>query len=507
MRDRKVNWIWLPKWNAADKETAVLVLFRKKLELQAEPKEAVITISADTRYKLYVNGHFAEAGPSRGGDRQVWFYDEVGIKQYLKKGENIFAVEVLRYPPEYWRGNYGMFRTEYPGLYVNGCVEDEDGNHYVMDTNESWKCRKNPGFHIMPESDDFAPLQIFENCQGEAELSGWKMPGYDAGAWMQALPYLNISPAVSPGNLKPRTIPFMYRKQRRFQGITAIRKSVSKQGDWEKLLWHDVKMTVPAHTKEIVEITSGEEMTAYLNLAVQGGAGAKITLLYSEGYVQDGHHKGLPIKKNRCDSINGHLEGFTDYYQVAGCGTVQNPEVYEPFWFRTFRFIRMEIETKENEIVLCRLDYTETGYPLHVQTKAETSDESLNAVWKISERTLRRCMHETYEDCPFYEQLQYAMDARSEILYTYAVSADDRLARKCMDDFRRSQRHDGLLNASYPCCRPNVIPGFSIYYIFMLYDHMMYFGDKQLLEEHLPTVFGILNYFHTSLQLLDFFEP
>lgn len=67
MRDRKVNWIWLPKWNAADKETAVLVLFRKKLELQAEPKEAVITISADTRYKLYVNGHFAEAGPSRGG--------------------------------------------------------------------------------------------------------------------------------------------------------------------------------------------------------------------------------------------------------------------------------------------------------------------------------------------------------------------------------------------------------------------------------------------------------
>ena len=122
----------------------------------------------------------------------MWFYDEVGIKQYLKKGENIFAVEVLRYPPEYWRGNYGMFRTEYPGLYVNGCVEDEDGNHYVMDTNESWKCRKNPGFHIMPESDDFAPLQIFENCQGEAELSGWKMPGYDAGAWMQALPYLNI---------------------------------------------------------------------------------------------------------------------------------------------------------------------------------------------------------------------------------------------------------------------------------------------------------------------------
>lgn len=65
-----------------------------------------------------------------------------------------------------------------------------------------------------------------------------------------------------------------------------------------------------------------------------------------------------------------------------------------------------------------------------------------------------------------------------------------------MDDFRRSQRYDGLLNASYPCYGPNVISGFSVYYILMLYDHMMWFGDRELLEDHLPTVEGILNFFH-----------
>ena len=65
-----------------------------------------------------------------------------------------------------------------------------------------------------------------------------------------------------------------------------------------------------------------------------------------------------------------------------------------------------------------------------------TSDESLAPIWGYQDlRTLKRCMHETYEDCPFYEQLQYAMDSRSQILYTYMVSGDDRLARKCMDDF------------------------------------------------------------------------
>ncbi len=68
-------------------------------------------------------------------------------------------------------------------------------------------------------------------------------------------------------------------------------------------------------------------------------------------------------------------------------------------------------------LALRALNYEETGYPLEVKTAVETSDPSLSAIWDISLRTLRHCMHETYMDCPFYEQLQYTMDTRSEILY------------------------------------------------------------------------------------------
>jgi len=39
---------------------------------------------------------------------------------------------------------------------------------------------------------------------------------------------------------------------------------------------------------------------------------------------------------------------------------------------------------------------------------------------------------ETYMDCPYYEQLQFIMDTRLQMLFTYAVSRDARLAKKAL---------------------------------------------------------------------------
>lgn len=493
------NWIWSRDWQISDKEEATLMLFRKTFKIINNPKRAVIRISADSRYKLYVNGKLAEVGPSKG-DREVWFFDEVDILPYINKGENVLAVQVLRYPLEHIKGNHGIFRTEYPGLFVEGNVEDDDREIYCLNADESWKGKKDDGFHIISESDIFAPLQIYEDRKGNELLKGWMETGYDDTWWKSAVVYNDMNKAVSPGNLQLRTIPYMYREKRKFKEIMVLRQSILNQKDWEELLWNEKPFIIPAYTKEIVEISAGEEKTGYLNLVMQRGKRAKVRILQSESYVQDEMIDDLPIKGHREDWKNGHLEGFTDKYEVAGFGKEQIFEKYEPFWFRTFRFIRLEIETKEEPLIINKFDYIETAYPLDVKTKVITSDKKLHEIWDMSERTLRLCMHETYEDCPFYEQLQYAMDSRSQILYTYSISADDRLARKCMDDFRRSQRYDGLLNCSYPCYGPNVIPGFSIYYIMMLYDHMMYFGDKELLEDNMPVVEGILNYFNRNLE-------
>ena len=502
----RTNWIWIPGWEVREQKEACLVRFRKSLNLEKVQGPCRIHISADSRYKLYVNGVLIESGPSKG-DAQIWFYDDVDIFPFLKEGENVLAAEVLRYPLDERNGNFGIFRTKIPGLYVEeqNCGGNEN-EILGISADASWKCCLEKNFKIVPENMFFAPLQILEERQGQREDAGWKKAGYDDSGWKPAFVYnkFEVNPAVSPGNLQARTIPYMQREPGKFSGIMSVRQSASQKDTWEEMLAGRAQVVIPANSHEIVEINAGEEMTGFLSLRMAGGTGAIIKLLASEGYVEKSEDENSkdafrsPQKGNRCDCEQGVLDGYTDTYKVCGYGQESplDPEVYEPFWFRTFRFIQLDVKTGEDPLVITGFDYLETGYPLQVKTRVETSDETLEPVWDISLRTLRRCMHETYMDCPFYEQLQYAMDSRSQILYTYMISADDRLARKCMDDFRRSQRYDGMINCSYPTCVPNIIPGFSIYYIMMLYDHMMFFGDKELLRQHAGAIDGILEYFN-----------
>ena len=450
-------WIQTPQWTDKDAAKTQLVCFRRSITLSAKPDTFRVCISAAGRYKLYVNGELVMFGPAKG-DANVWYYDEPDLAPFLHAGNNSIAVSLLSCPEDTEKGNHSLFRFDRPRLFLNGLMPD------------GWRCRIERRVEFPREEERFAPLQIHEQAVGDPKLCGWKYPGYDDSLWDGALicPEESLPGVLRPDLLSPRPIPVMERKLRTFQ------LPVSE---------------VAPFTKQEFVLDPGEEICAFLYLETSGGHGAQIELLESEGYV-------LPEGKgDRCDSVRGHLEGYRDLYTTAGAEN----ECYEPYWFRTFRFLRVTVRTKEEPLRLLGLRYEETGYPLEEKTSVTTSDPSLSPIWDISLRTLRRCMHETYMDCPFYEQLQYAMDTRSEILYTYAVSADDRLARQAIDDFRRAQRPDGLLNCSYPNVNVNVIPGFSIFYILMVYDHMMYFGDRELVLRNLPAIDRVLDYFKEHL--------
>lgn len=488
----KTHWLKLPECTPEKQNMPRLYYYRKTFVLDHKPSILRLRVSADSRYKLYVNGQLKEIGPAKGDD-QVWYADTADIAELVREGENVIAVQVLVYPVN-GPGNQSIYRTSSPGLYA----EDLDG--YGLSADSSWKCMEEEDFRIIPENPFFAPLHILENRKGDPKTENWKQSGYDDSAWMNAVPYniLEISPSSVPGDLTERTIPSLFLRKRRFLSTKKIRSGKTDFEQWNALIRSDIPLAVPSNSISIVEFDAGEELTGFLSLRMKNGRGAKIKLLTAECYVKNDENAhadlifSFPHKGDRTDAENGVLYGYTDTYTVGG---YKDEEVYEPFWFRTFRYVGLEIETGDEPLIINGFDYQQTGYPLETVSCAETSDPDMKAIWDISLRSLQNCMHETYEDCPFYEQLQYAMDSRSQILYTYAVSGDDRLARKCMEDFRRSQRADGIINSSYPTTRSNVVPGFGIYYILMLEDHMMYFGDADFLRIHLGAVDGVLDYF------------
>ena len=452
------NWIQTPEWTAADGAQARIVCFRKRLFRDKTDESFPIRITAAGRYKLYVDGHFTQFGPLKG-DGTKWFVDVFDLIPALREGENLITVALLFYPSDGEKGNHSLFRFDRPRLYVEGIGT------------EGWTCHVDRGTAFIREEERFAPLQIHEEASPEADMLGWQFSDFDDSAWDSAVPCeADELPAVlRPESLFPRDIPFMASIQHTF--------TLPQQ-------------LFPANSESSVTLDAGEEMCAFLRLSLSGGRGARIELLQSECYVTN-HGKG-----DRLDAVNGYLEGYTDVYNVLG---IQS-EVYEPYWFRTFRFLKLTVKTDDEPLRIEAIHYEETGYPLEVKSSVTTSDPSLAPIWNISLRTLRRCMHETYTDCPFYEQLQYIMDTRAQILYTYAVSADDRLARRAIDDFCRAQRPDGLLNCSYPNVNVNVIPSFSMYFILIVYDHMMYFGDQKLVRCCLPVIDRALDFFDSHLR-------
>lgn len=70
--------------------------FRKTFELPEQPERFVVHVSADNRYKLYVNGELASVGPARG-DVFNWNFETVDLARWLKPGKNTLAAVVWNF--------------------------------------------------------------------------------------------------------------------------------------------------------------------------------------------------------------------------------------------------------------------------------------------------------------------------------------------------------------------------------------------------------------------------
>ncbi|BBI35488.1 alpha-L-rhamnosidase-related protein [Cohnella abietis] len=496
--------IWMDKDTDNDRRKGPqpeIIYFRKLFSI-ADPAglSLIVDLAADSRYKLYINGQYVTSGPSRGGPWTL-YYDTLDLSDRLQSGINVIAIAVVHYNENSPRP-MSVFSSRDGALLLQGMLFDDNGTLMEdISSNATWKCLRDSAVHFMDEHNTC--VGGGENIDGTRLPHGWTLAAYlEDSSWLGAVERHNSTapdhggPVPSLSLLAPRPIPFMWEVERAFSRVMRGDCGISGEGEWAgeqaasitRCLLQREAIVLKPHSTFWVELDAGELTTAFLELAVSGGEGSRIDFICSEAYQDEEGRKGI-----RDDYMGKSLKGYEESYLVKGSGEYGD-ETYERFLYRTFRFVHLQITVLHAPLTLKRVSYRETGYPLDLQAEFASSDVSLQPLWDISIRTLQRCMHETYVDCPYYEQLQYSMDTRLQILFTYQISGDDRLARKAIHDFHSSLMPSGILQSRYPATNLQIIPGFALYWIMMVFDHYEYFENVELVKRYRPTMDAVLDW-------------
>ncbi|EPS36192.1 hypothetical protein H072_10349 [Dactylellina haptotyla CBS 200.50] len=502
------DWMWHPNFSEEHHGTAGLfVQFRKTIVVENRPTDPLrVQITADTRYKLYVNYTLVTTGPVKG-DQKLWFYDEIDIQPFLISGKNKIAVQVLRffYPTKY--------ASSFPRLPVGGLmIRPIDCNkfwHSELQSSASWETAIDPRALLATdlEEDDF--LHIYEKHHGIKELE-WthaKVHEFQVATGLRA-----------PWKLSPRMIPPFRSQRLYFTGIHNINSPISEQ-DWKDALVGPscVGLDLEANTKHYVELEVDHHTTAFLEFLFRRPevGGSLIKIKYAESY--EDLPPLIPYLRSKGDRRDHSkaLYGPHDVSQFRGFESRSRLEHYEsegileifaPFHFRTFRFIGLQIDVGPADLYLWDIGISTANYPLdtrasfNVKTSSGDDDKITKKLWETSIRTLSNCMHDCYEDCPFYEQLQYCMDMRSSALFTYYASGDDRLARQALIQIHNSfDASVGLTASRSPCHQLQIIPNFSLYWICAIFDHYTFFGDKAFIRQFVAVIDGIFEFFNSRI--------
>ena len=490
----KAQWITHPTESTLDYG---VFLFRKNFSLKKIPTQFIVHISADNRYRLFINGYHVCFGPSIG-DLSHQRYETINLSDYLSIGKNVIAVEVVNFG-EYRKASQQTFQT---ALIVQG---DKDNPVDIDTGGTDWKVIKNHAYTAIPFTSEYFNAYYAagpcDKIDGKKYPWGWQKQNYNDNHWLYAKK-ASVEFAAGRGFiygstwfLVPRTIPFMEEK---YEQITKIVRTRGIKKD-ASFINGKGPLKIPANYNVTILMDQTWHTTGYPELTFSKGKDSKIKITYAEALIDhtllsqsvtDGNLLLKDLKGNRDKIEDKSILGYYDIILPDG----GDNRIFRPLSKRTYRFIQFDIETGNEELVLEKFHGVYTAYPFKEKAKFITDDPFLKKVWKTAWRTLRNSADESFFD-PYYEQLQYIGDTRIESLISIYVSGDDRLMRKAIQQFDDSRIPEGLTQSRYPSYIVQVIPTYSLLWINMIHDFFMYRNDPAFIKNFFPGIKSVLDWF------------
>ena len=403
-----------------------------------EKGTVTLAVSADSNYAVYLNGTLAAFGQYADFPYDK-VYDTVDLTPYCRVGQNHLAVVV-------WY--YGIETTQvyYKGnaglLYAVQCGEtrlcqsDADTLSRMSPTYQNHRCKL-----ITAQ----LGLGFAYDCTAE---DGWRcgeLRGFSKSTVVeQQLP------------LRPRSA----------KRLTLEKAAVGTL----------VKEVAPNDLIFALE----QNTVGFLSLEIRSKKAQNVVVSYGE-HLNDG-----VVRR-----IIGRRDFSAEVKVKDGLSTYMNP-------FRRWGCKYLEIVSEE-PVEVVSVGILPTVYPLQSRPRPALTPAE-REIYDICERTLRLCMHEHYEDCPWREQALYCMDSRNQMLCGYHAFGEYEFPRANLELIAADDRPDGLLSICYPMTGDLVIPSFSLHFFTQCAEYLLYSGDVAFLRRIYPKLQSILNVFLARLE-------
>jgi len=477
---------WPAYWIASAKAPARapgVFYFRRELALAQVPAHFWVHVSADNRYILHVNGKYVAEGPARG-DLFHWRFETVDLAPFLRSGNNLVAAVVWNFaelsPVAQMSDRTGFL------------MQADTPEAAAVNTGRDWQVRQEPGRTALGHqgAHGYYAAGPAESIDGRVLDFEWDQPSSDSSGWEapKLLGHAATREAQDAANsweLVQDSLPPM--EHRLVDAGTPVRV----EGLGSLPSFPAAPLTIPPNTHATLLLDHRVLQTAYPELTVSGGRDAEIRLTYSEALYDASGHKG-----NRNEIAGRQIQGITDEF-ISGGGDTR---VFSPLWWRTWRYLQIDVNTKSEPLRLDALRAWFSAYPFNASAAIAGDIPRLDAVWETGWRTARLCAHETYMDAPYWEQLQYVGDTRIQALISYVMTGDARLARQAITNIDDSRTPEGITESRYPSALPQFIPTFSLLWVNMLHDYWMYVDDPNLVKETLPHTRTVLDWYAARLR-------
>lgn len=489
----EAKWIWCKE---ADQKNTV-VYFRKEFILN-EIKNEKVYVTADTRYRLFVNGSYVRCGPVQSQPYYT-YYDECEISSFLSKGMNTIACEV------YYGGHIANTRG---GLLLE--VRQDDGT-VVVKSSDSFKTCISKAWD--PKSwgqwcNRYAPYQEFYDARKEPV--GFKENGFDDSLWESAVIIsgmngMDTPPAAGPWSLiTKRPIPDMKETletpiivkeeeclylMNRFRAED-LSLSLSQAGT---PLLHSKIMHIKTESGEQLEVSCTmdgvyggiynpailldfqKEVTAYFEIEVEGVQGQIIEIGYAERLV-DGY-------------FNNALEcQFADRFTLK-----EGRQIFRSFNWRGYRYVRLIFKDCMTPLKIIRVNGVVTEYPFEERGKFASNDAKLQDVFEICKSTIKLCCNEAIVDTPWREQSQWVGDVAAVTLGgIYSVFGDTILSKKFLNQSAKNQFQTGLIcNVTNTTADGSYLASmidYNFWWVISVWDYYMYTGEEEMIHKLYPVI-------------------